>query len=253
MRKISKYLEFVQSDLEPVKSFEIQEELNPKIWNEDKTIKEDVKEQLIQIAYEFYEGTDLDADIQDVILTGSLANYNWSEHYSDYDLHILIDFSEVSDDIELVKKYVDGARKIWNDYYDVRIEGYEVEVYIQEADEPHISSGMYSLMNEEWIVKPSPIDFELPEDEIKDKARPVMEQISDLEKELEVSNDHDYEKFQTKIKSVWNKVKNFRKSGLAEEGGEMSIGNLVFKLLRRNGYIGKIMDMKRKSYEMKYE
>jgi hypothetical protein len=65
----------------------------------------EVREQLLQIANDFYQQTDIDADIKDIILTGSLANYNWSEKYSDYDLHILIDFKDVSDDVELVKKY----------------------------------------------------------------------------------------------------------------------------------------------------
>jgi hypothetical protein len=132
--KLNKYFEFVQSDLEPVKSFHLKDELNPKVWDDSDKMITEVRQQLLQIANDFYESVDIDADIKDIILTGSLANYNWSEKYSDYDLHILIDFKEVSDDIELVKKFVDGARKIWNDNYVLKIEGYEVEVYIQDID-----------------------------------------------------------------------------------------------------------------------
>lgn len=246
--KLIKYLEFVQSDLEPVKSFHIKDELNPKVWEDSKMIS-DVKKQLLEIANDFYEGADIDADIQDIILTGSLANFNWSEKYSDYDLHILIDFKDVSDDVELVKKFVDGARKIFNDNYDLKIEGYEVEVYIQDIEEPHTSTGVYSVLKDKWLVKPKMIDFELDEDAVKDKARSVMIRISDLEKEVgEVKHD----KFIEKVNKVWEKIKNFRKSGLAEQGGEFSIGNITFKLLRRNGYIGKIMDMKKKSYEKQF-
>jgi hypothetical protein len=248
--KLIKYLEFVQADLEPVKSFHIKDDLNPKVWDDETTMNREVREQLIQIANDFYEQTDINADIKDIILTGSLANYNWSEKYSDYDLHILIDFKEVSDDVELVKKFVDSARKIFNDNYDLKIAGYEVEVYIQDIEEPHTSTGVYSVLNDKWKVKPMKIDFELDEESVKDKARSVMMRISDLEEEVgEVKHD----KFIEKVDKVWEKIKNFRKSGLAQEGGEFSIGNITFKLLRRNGYIGKIMDMKKKSYEKQFK
>lgn len=248
--KLIKYFEFVQADLEPVKSFHIKDNLNPKVWEDDNNMISTVREDLIKIANDFYNSTDIEADIKDIILTGSLANYNWSEKYSDYDLHIIIDFKDVSDDIELVKKFVDGARKIFNDNYDIKIEGYEVEVYIQDIKEPHTSTGIYSVSNDKWKVKPLKIDFELDEEAVKEKARSVMMRISDLEQEV---GDIKHEKFIEKVNKVWEKIKNFRKSGLEEDSGEFSIGNIVFKLLRRNGYIGKIMDMKKKSYEKQFK
>ncbi len=248
--KLIKYFEFVQADLEPVKSFHIKDNLNPKVWEDDNNMISTVREDLIKIANDFYNSTDIEADIKDIILTGSLANYNWSEKYSDYDLHIIIDFKDVSDDIELVKKFVDGARKIFNDNYDIKIEGYEVEVYIQDIKEPHTSTGIYSVLNDKWKVKPLKIDFELDEEAVKEKARSVMMRISDLEQEV---GDIKHEKFIEKVNKVWEKIKNFRKSGLEEDSGEFSIGNIVFKLLRRNGYIGKIMDMKKKSYEKQFK
>jgi hypothetical protein len=248
--KLIKYFEFVQADLEPVKSFHIKDNLNPKVWEDDNNMISTVREDLIKIANDFYNSTDIEVDIKDIILTGSLANYNWSEKYSDYDLHIIIDFKDVSDDVELVKKFVDGARKIFNDNYDIKIEGYEVEVYIQDIKEPHTSTGIYSVLNDKWKVKPLKIDFELDEEAVKEKARSVMMRISDLEQEV---GDIKHEKFIEKVNKVWEKIKNFRKSGLEEDSGEFSIGNIVFKLLRRNGYIGKIMDMKKKSYEKQFK
>ena len=38
-----------------------------------------------------------------------------------------------------------------------------------------------------------------------------------------------------------------------EVDGELSLGNLVFKLLRRNGYIEKIMKLKKKSYDKQFK
>jgi hypothetical protein len=246
--KIDKYFEFVQADLEPVKSFRLKDELNPKVWDKFE-MDEEVREDLLRIAEDFYTSTNLDTDVKDIILTGSLSNYNWSEKYSDYDLHILIDFTKVNEDVELVKKYVDAAKNNFNKEHDILIKGYEVEVYIQDISEEHKASGMFSLLNNKWIVRPKKIDFEPDEDEIKEKGKSVMMLIDDLEEELDEDK---YEKFIEKINKVWEKIKNYRKSGLESEGGEFSTGNLVFKLLRRNNYIGKIMNLKREAYDKQF-
>jgi hypothetical protein len=246
---ISKYFEFVKSDLDPIKSFYIKDELNPKVW-EGFDINENVREALLKIAEDFYGSTELNATIKDVILTGSLANYNWSEKYSDYDLHILVNFKDINEDIVLVKKYVDGAKNNWNKEHDILIKGYEVEVYIQDVTETHKASGMFSLLKNRWITKPKKVEFEPDEEEISEKAKSVMMAIDDLEKELDEDK---YEKYKEKVGKVWDKIKNYRKSGLEEEGGEFSIGNLVFKLLRRNNYIKKIMDLKRSAYDKQFD
>ncbi len=246
--KLNKYLEFVSSDLEPVKSFRLKDDLNPKLWT-DFEINEEVKEDLLKIASDFYSSTDLNADVKDIVLTGSLANYNWSEKYSDYDLHILINFKDVDDNVVLVKKFVDSAKNIWNKDHDIRIKGYEVEVYIQDISEPHKSTGIFSLLKDKWIVRPEKVDVEPDEDMIKEKAKSIMMAIDDIEDEVDEDK---YEAFIEKIDKVWNKVKDYRKSGLDSEGGEFSTGNFVFKLLRRNGYISKIMSLKKESYDKQF-
>lgn len=247
--KVNKYFEFVQSDLEPIKSFYIKDELNPKLWDNFE-LDGEVREKLIKIAQDFYISTELKADVKDIILTGSLSNYNWSEKYSDYDLHILIDFEDVDNNVELVKKFADAAKKNWNDEHDIKIKGYEVEVYIQDIDESHKSSGVFSLLNNKWNVRPEKVEFEPDEDALREKAKSVMMSVDDLEDEVDEDK---YEAFVEKIQKVWDKVKNYRKSGLESEGGELSIGNLVFKLLRRNNYITKIMDMKKKAYDNQFK
>ena len=247
--KLIKYFEFNQGDLDAVKSFRVKDELNPKIWT-DFEINSEVREDLLKIAQDFYGSTDLQADVDDIILTGSLSNYNWSEKYSDYDLHILIDFSQVNESVELVKKYADSVKKIWNDEHDITIKGYEVEVYIQDVSEPHTSTGVFSLLNNKWKVKPERVEFEPDEDMIEEKGKSVMMLVDDLEEEVDEDK---YESFLEKLQKVWDKVKNYRKSGLESEGGELSLGNLVFKFLRRNGYIEKIMKLKKKSYDKQFK
>ena len=247
--KLIKYFEFNQQDLEASKSFRVKDELNPKIWDDFK-IDDEVREDLLKIAEDFYASTGLEADVEDIVLTGSLANYNWSEKYSDYDLHILIDFTKVNDAIELVKKYVDSAKSVWNKEHDIKIKGYEVEVYIQDISEPHKSTGVFSLLNNKWNVKPEEFDFEPDEDMIAEKGKSVMMMVDELEEQVDEDK---YDAFIEKVQKVWEKVKNYRKSGLDSEGGELSMGNLVFKFLRRNGYVGKIIDLKRKSYDNQFK
>lgn len=247
--KLIKYFEFNQGDLDAVKSFRVKDELNPKIWT-DFEINSKVREDLLKIAQDFYGSTDLQADVDDIILTGSLSNYNWSEKYSDYDLHILIDFTKVNESVELVKKYADSVKKIWNDAHDITIKGYEVEVYIQDVSEPHTSTGVFSLLNNKWNVKPERVEFEPDENMIEEKGKSVMMLVDDLEEEVDEDK---YESFLEKLQKVWDKVKNYRKSGLESEGGELSMGNLVFKFLRRNNYIEKIMKLKKKSYDKQFK
>lgn len=240
---IRKFLEYIdQSTFEPLTSFHIKDELNPKIWDDFK-MKPEIREKLIQIANDFYDSTDLEAEIKDITLTGSLSNYNWSERYSDFDLHVIIDFDEVSDDEDMVRKLTGYAKKLWALEYDIKLEGYEVELYIQGEADPHTSTGVYSVLNDEWNVKPEKKTFEPNEQEIKEKSEPIIIMVDDI---VDNFDNLSISEATTKLDKVWDKIKNSRKRGLEE--GEFGTGNLVFKLLRRNGYIGKVIDMKRKLY-----
>ena len=127
--KLNKYFEFVQADFEPIDSFYLKDELNPKIWDNFE-IDQNIREQLLKIAQDFYSGTEIKADVQDIVLCGSLANYNWSEKYSDFDLHIIVNYSDIDDDYELAEKLCDFAKKVWNKLHEIEISNYEVEVAI---------------------------------------------------------------------------------------------------------------------------
>ena len=64
-------------------SFSVQETLNPKIWqNPDDPQKSKmipkVKNALMRIAEEFIEYLGEEVFVEDIVLTGSLANFNWS-------------------------------------------------------------------------------------------------------------------------------------------------------------------------------
>ncbi len=246
MSIVQKFLEFKKSDLSPIKSFKIKDSLNDKVW-EGFDMKTEIREQLLKIAADFFGSLELEVEVKDIILTGSLANFNWSR-YSDYDIHIIINFKDVNDDVKLVKKYVDAVKINWNKDHDIKIQGYEVEVYIQDTAEDHRSSGVFSLLNNKWKIKPQKIEISIDEQTIKDKAESIMKRVDDLEtdyKEIE------YDVFKEQLSKLWEKIKRIRKDGIEE--GEFGVGNLVFKLLRRNNYINKIITLKRKSYDEQFK
>jgi hypothetical protein len=253
--RIFKFLEFKEFDSDPIKSFRLKNELNPKLWS-NFDLDESVRKKLLQIGQDFYESTEISADIIDIVLCGSLCNYNWSDRYSDYDLHIIIRYSDVDENIELVTQLCDYAKKIWNYDHDITIKGYEVEVAIQDEQDlkDAIASGrmggVFSLMKNKWIKKPNKIEFEPDERLIYEKAKTIMQKIDDIEKKVDKD---EYRDLKEKIDKVWKKVKDYRKSGLESENTEFSIGNLVFKLLRRNGYINKVMKLKRYAYDKQFE
>jgi hypothetical protein len=250
--KLDKFYEFVQSDFEPIKSFYLKDDLNNKVWNNFE-LNSDIREQLLKIGTDFFEGTDIKTDIIDIVLCGSLCNYNWSEKYSDYDLHIIVNYNDIDDSYEISEKLCDFAKKLWNSQHDIKIEGYDVEVAIQDSEDLRRSmdagrmGGVYSLLHDEWIKKPQKIEFKPDEKLIRLKAETIMTSVDELDIE------EDYAKFKENIDKVWKKIKESRKSGLESEGGEFSIGNLVFKLLRGNGYVDKVVEMKNKSYDKQFK
>jgi hypothetical protein len=255
LKKFFEFAQFSQSQFEPIKSFYLQNELNPEVWTNFK-IDEDIRENLLTIANDFIDSIELEGiEIKDIIFTGSLTNYNWSK-YSDFDLHVIIDFSEISDNFELVERMFDYSKKYWNLQHELKIAGYDVELAAQDVDdlEEGMTSGrmggIFSLKDNKWLKKPSKVDFVPDEDKIRKKASTFMREIKEIESVLE--SDADLEELSGRIKKVWNKIKDGRKAGLAKEG-EYSIENLVFKLLRRNGYIQRVVDAKRKAYDKRYK
>ena len=76
-----------------------------------------------------------------------------------------------------------------------------------------------------------------------------MLEVDDI---IEQSKKLDYDEIKERVKKVWDKIKKLRERALEEEG-EFGIGNLLFKLLRRNNYLGKIMDLKKNAYDKQFE
>ena len=134
--------------------FEMQDKLNPKVWDGDQKLRPEIRKNLLKITNDYIEGLEIEnLDIEDVTFTGSLANYNWSQ-YSDVDLHILIDYNDIPVDESLVQDFLKSKSTAWNQNHDIKIYGYDVELYVQDINEEHVSTGVYSILKNEWLITP---------------------------------------------------------------------------------------------------
>jgi len=228
-----------------ISSFYTRDTLNPDIWDnydevEESKMKDEIRKGLLDIANEFMNFIGFDIFIQDVTMTGSLANFNWSK-FSDIDLHIIYDFKETGNEEELFKELFNLKRIIFNSQHDITVKGYEVETYVQDMNEPHLSTGVYSVLYDEWLTQPKPEKVSIDKEKIESKSKTWMDMIDNAIDDLD--NIDDLDVALEKLNNIKEKIKKFRSSGL-ERGGEYSYENLVFKYLRRNGYIEKLFNNK---------
>lgn len=229
-----------------IKSLSIKDNLNEEIWTEEKTLKPEIREKLIGIAEDFFEELDIPwAELEDIRFTGSLANYNWSK-YSDVDLHLVIDYRLVDENVDLVEEYFKARKNLWNNQHDISIHGFDVEVYVEDAQGEHFSSGVYSVLMDEWITEPKPVKPQIDKKAIRNKTKVIMRLIDDLV--VEKFKEKKYEEAIEAAELMSEKVKKMRQSGL-ESGGEYSVENLTFKILRRNGTLDKLYEIKLDSYD----
>ena len=227
-------------------SFEFHDELNKDFWNqEDDRLDPEIRQKLIAIANDFWNSLEVgDAEYDDITFTGSLAAHNYSQ-FSDVDLHLLVDFSDVDDKVDLVREYFNAMKSIWNRLHDILIKGYEVEIYVQDINDPHEAQGLYSVLNDDWLKKPVLDKQDFDKDNVRKKAAGLMDQIDRLEPLIEEGKYEEAEKYADKLKA---KIRKMRKTGL-ETVGAYSVENLAFKVLRRNGYLEKLSDAKREAYD----
>ncbi len=221
-----------------IKSFTSKDSLNSKIWSDDKLVPK-VRTRLIEIATEFIDFLGIPIVVDDIIFTGSLANYNWSE-FSDIDLHVVGDFKQFDQEIiEIYQELFKVKKTIFNTNHDIRIFGYEVELYVQDSNEAHFSSGVYSVMFDEWIEKPKKENPNIDTVMLKKKITHWTDMIDTI---VDNSNLKEIEDVREYIQKFKDKLKKYRSSGL-RSGGEYSVENLVFKYLRRSGHLDKLFNL----------
>jgi hypothetical protein len=219
---------------------ELHETLNQKIWNigEEPTLKDEVRTALMKVYSDFLSFLELnESDIVDVIFTGSNASFAYTDQ-SDLDLHLIADYDptcKMCGNAEL-DDCLKAKKSLWNGSHNVEIHGYPVEVYIESSSEnkhPVTSAGIYSLKNNAWIQKPERVEFNADDPLVIQKANSLMAEIDTLV-DSNSNNETDYKELEEKIRAM-------RALGIAQ-GGEFSIENLAFKVIRNNGYVQKLYD-----------
>jgi predicted nucleotidyltransferase len=230
--------EYTKEDESIIKSFEPKDDLCPSIFDQDLKMHKNIRKKLIEVSNNFLEYLGVEFFVHDIRLTGSMANYNWSK-YSDVDVHIIIDFEDQEYSSKFITEFFNSKKENWNNLRNVKIKNFDVELYVQDVNEKHSSSGVYSILNNKWVIEPSKQENKIDKNKILNKADYYANII---DKTISNSNSKNVEKT---IYNLFGKIKKFRKSGL-ETKGEYSYENLTFKLLRRNGYIKKLLDLKNK-------
>jgi len=234
----------LEEEVDP-ESFEIKSILSSKFWTFNKELKKSISKRLQRIADDFLEGLSMDIVMDDLRLTGSLANYNWSK-YSDVDLHIVVDFDAVdAGNAEMVKAFFDLARIRWNIDHDIMIYGHEVEIYVENVGHKTISSGIYSITDGEWVVEPTPADESIDMGTARKKS-------DDIQTKINLINRYVEEKPKSALKSIKklkDKIRRMRKIGLRSDRGEFSPENIAFKILRREEALEKLSNLKKKAYD----
>jgi hypothetical protein len=203
------------------------DKLNPKLFAGQK-LRPDVKRQLLIIAQDFLEELGISGlDVKDITVSGSNAAYSYTNH-SDLDLHILVDMSGMPDN-EIYKELFTAKKTIYNDSHDIKVHGIPVELYVQDASEPVVSLGEYSLMNNEWIRIPTKRRAGFDQTATSAKYNKLKELLVRALKSKDLA----------KVTEVLKTIRRYRQAGL-DKGGEFGPENLAYKALRSQGFITKL-------------
>ena len=214
------------------------DKLNPKLWNGTK-LRPEVRNQLIKIAEDFLQELGVhDLDVKDITISGSNAAYSYTK-YSDLDLHILVDMGNLPVD-EVYKELFNAKKTIYNESHDIKIHNIPVELYVQDSREPVVSLGEYSVLNDEWVRIPTKRRSDFDQTATKIKYEKLLSLIEIALKSRKYS----------KVKHIIDTVKRYRQAGL-DKGGEFGPENLAYKMLRSQGYITKLYDLRDKLHSEK--
>ena len=228
-------------------SFEQENTLHPKLWIDNYTLDSQVRLRLLDIADDFFDSLEIDwIEPIDIVLKGSICNYNWSK-YSDIDVHIILDFNNIECDKDLLRNYFNSKKNEWSSNHDnLTIYNMDVEFYVEDISDITVSNGIYSLEKNKWVNEPS-IDnsFDLTSNEIllRNVSSEIMTYIDDLHNSyLSTSDEYELKEISKTLSNILDLIYKIRKKGL-DNKGELDELNIIFKIIRRSGYLDLIWNI----------
>ena len=199
--------------------------LNPRLWGSDENLLPEVREKLLAIANDFREFLGVpDLRVQDITVSGSNAAYTYTPH-SDIDLHLVVDLPEDA----VYRELFDAKKYQYNTQHNIKIAGYDVELYVQPAGDTHHSQGIYSVKNSDWISVPQRRHPDVDDISVQSKYEDIGHRIEQAIESGDLAQ----------IVAVAKKVKQMRQAGL-DQTGEFGPENLAFKALRSNGTLDQL-------------
>lgn len=222
----------------------IKDELCPKLWNHRNELDPLVREKLLDIANRFYRYLGIEAPIVDILLTGSLSGYDWHQTSSDIDLHLVVNYKLIGSE-EFVRSLMNSKKQSFNSMRKgVRIRGYEVECYCQDASEYHAPSGLYSIQDDRWVIQSQKVDPKI-------NVEIVSKLISVIHKAIcNLGAIEDNQERLEKAIELKNSIVSMRRISVRQRN-EFSEPNLAYKTLRRAGIIDHLFDVIRNAVDRK--
>ena len=234
-----------------IDDFKPKGELNPEFWH-NSMLDSRIRLKLMDLADDFIDTLNIRwVKPEDVVVTGSMANYNWND-FSDVDVHVIMDYSKVYKDKDFVKSYFDAKKNLWKEEHPrLKVFGFPVEMYVEDSKNPSKAGGVYSLNKNEWLTKPKEMDAdEVDYNKIERKAVDIMDDVDELVGKLK--NEKDLKKCDVvsgKLDKLFDKLKSERKKALNTKERELSPWNLIWKILRAEGYLDKIVNAINSNYD----
>lgn len=199
--------------------------LNPKIFDDDK-MKPEIRTGLMKIAEHFEEFLGVELKILDITISGSNAAFSYTEH-SDLDLHLVVEIPDEPEYLELL----DAKKNVYNARHDIRVKGIDVELYAQDVAQPHHSLGIYSVLKDQWVSEPKRERVDVNTEDVREKYKNYRDRIRVVLDSEEIDT----------VQATFDDIKRMRRAGLSDNG-EFSTENLVFKMLRSQGWIEKLQE-----------
>jgi hypothetical protein len=207
-----------------IPAIELHDSLNPKIWTGE-NLRPEVRAALIKIAKSFQQFVDVPFQVEDIIVTGSNANYTYTEH-SDLDLHLIVDLDRVECSRE-AEELFDTKRLLFKREHAITIRDIPVEIYVENTNEP-VKGAVYSLSQNSWITPPEQqdqpdVDFDAVVRMTRIWGRLIQRAV--IHADLPT------------CERLMALLRQYRRMGLNTPAGEFSKGNLVYKSLRNSGSV----------------